>query len=428
MRTSIASKTLALAFAVCLISMVPSVVMAEGDGQGGPDVGQRSAASDSGQGQGQQWTDQSGFLNGHDDDQGQGPEMEREMVKESTRLRFFGQFNLTGGVVDGRFITFALNETSGALSDYALKKDGGAVTVFDSIRILGFEGQNLSLHGSVMRLRGDGLQMIVHDNPTGMYHVVSGLNVTVAFLLAEGMSAVPLPSDNEQEVKNAVSIFGEGLEGIVATDDGAISIDEADAGTFVNVTFSNDHVMFRVHPLHSHLHIHEGALIQAISQGRVAGEMSVILREGLASYDTMEYMSQFQMRLKAVERNRIQLQLESQEHAGKVVVVNFDQGTLDPTRGEVGVELDGVRLRCTANPLEVLYAEGSQPSDAVYCMVSSEDTSQFLIYVPSFSVHELTIASIGPLDALTSGAGLMALAGALALVALAGVALIRRKR
>jgi hypothetical protein len=198
-------------------------------------------------------------------------------------------------------------------------------------------------------------------------------------------------------------------------------------GTYVNVTMSYDHVMFRAKPVFSHHHMNDDAILQAISEGRVAGEISLVLKDGVTSYDTMEYRDQFRIHLMNAEQDHIQLQVEDQEHQGRVVIVNVDDGTLDIQKGEISLELDGVPIKATTNPLEVLYADGSEPSDAIYCVIESDGVSQFLVYVPSFSVHQWTVSSLGAMDALLSTMGIVAIIGALAVVGVAGFMMLRRK-
>jgi hypothetical protein len=442
-------KLMAIGFAICLLSFMPSMVLADGDDQGGSDDGDHGNAY----GKDKQWKDESGSSNGHGNE---------ASVEEGYRKHFFGHLNLTDGVVNGKFIEFAFNESMGNVSDYALKNGSGEVTFFDSIQILGFQPKDMEMHGSVMVVDNDSVQVIIHDNPTGMFHVVSNeTNTTVCFLLASGMSVYPLSIDVEEDdelghdddnetstgdegnethastvelededhdLSTAVALVGNGAYGIIATDEGNITIDATENGTFVNVTISFDHVMFRAKPVFSHHHMNENAILQAISQGRVAGEISIVLRDGVATYDTMEYREQFRMQLMSAERDRIRLQVQDQEHSGKVVILNVDEGTFDCQKGELRLEIDGAAVRSTTNPLEVLYAEGSDSSDAVYCVIESDGVSQFMVYVPSFSVHELTVSSLGPMDALLSAMGIVAIVGALAIVAIAGILVLRRKR
>lgn len=442
-------KFLAIAIGICLLSFLPTVVLADGDGNGGSDVGgQRNGNAF---GHDQQWKDKSGSDDGNNANDVSNDVSQKGMEKGYKR-QLFGHFNMTDGVVNGKFITFALDESSGNVSDYALRNGSGEVAFFESIQILNFTPSNVSQHGSVMLVKNSSVQVIIHDNPTGMFHVVSNeTNTTISFLLASGMSALPLsplvwewreaerndtevddldmvPEQTGEELGVAVAIFGNGAYGVIATDDGNITIEDTENGMFVNVTISMDHAMFRAKPVFSHHHMNQNAILQAISEGRVAGELSMVLVDGVATYDTMEYRDQFRIQLMSAERDRIQLQVEDQEHRGKVVVLNVDGEAFNIQKGELRLELDGMTIRSTTNPLEVLYEDGGEASDAVYCVIESDGVSQFLVYVPSFSVHQLTLTSLGPMDALFSMMGVLAIACALAIVAIAGILVLRRKR
>jgi hypothetical protein len=448
MSKGISIKFFAIAIGICLLSFLPTMALADGDGNDG--------TNDGGQGNGnafghdQQWKDRSGSDNGNNGN-GVGNDVSQKGVEKGIKKQLFGHFNVTDGVVDGKFITFAFEESSGNVSDYALRNGSGEVTFFDSIQILGFTPSNISQHGSVMLVMNSSIQVIIHDNPTGMFHVVSNeTNTTISFLLAPGMSALPLsplvwegrqaerngtevddlnmvPEEEDEDLGIAVAILGNGAYGVIATDEGNITIDDTENGIFVNVTVSLDHVMFRAKPVFSHHYMNQNAILQAISEGRVAGELSMVLVDGVATYDTMEYRDQFQIHLMSAERDRIQLQVEDLEHRGKVVILNVDEGAFNSQKGELRLELDGVAIRSTTNPLEVLYEDGGEASDAVYCVIESDGVSQFLVYVPSFSAHQLTLTSLGPMDALLSVMGIVAIVGALAIVSIAGILVLRRK-
>ncbi len=462
-------KLLAIGFAVCLLSFVPTAVLAHDNGMGGSDGNAKGNGNSSDHGK--QWKD-----NSESGSEGIGNGKGHEGMEEGYRKHLFGHFNLTDGVADGKFITFGFDAGSGNVSDYALRNDSGVVTFFDSIQILGFEPTGVSMHGAVMLVQNSTVQVIIHDNPTGMFHVVSNeTNTTVSFLLAPGMSVLPLTSDveeaqdrehNETEVEDgdhnatysdglgedneteaqeieeanetfsedmdhdlsvAVAVFGHGAYGVIATDEGNITLDANENGTWVNVTISQDHVVFRARPAFSHHQMSEDAILQAISEGKIAGEISLVLRNGTTSYDTMEYRDQFRIHLLSAEQDHIRLQVEDQDHNGKVVIINVDDSTLNAQNGELELLLDGVQIKSTTNPLEVLYAQGSEPSDAIYCVIESNGVNQFLVYVPSFSTHELSVSSFGAVDSLLSVMGIVAVVGALALVALAGFMVIRRK-
>ncbi|MDD1748077.1 MAG: hypothetical protein LUQ16_09975, partial [Methanomassiliicoccales archaeon] len=339
------------------------MALADGDSNDG--------TNDGGQGNGnayghdQQWKDRSGSDNGNNGN-GVGNDVSQKGVEKGYKKQLFGHFNMTDGVVDGKFITFAFDESSGNVSDYALRNGSGEVAFFDSIQILGFAPSNISQHGSVMLVMNSSIQVIIHDNPTGMFHVVSNeTNTTISFLLAPGMSALPLSpliweggeternhtawttsdmmtEEGDEDLGIAVAILGDGAYGVIATDEGNITIDDTENGIFVNVTISLDHAMFRAKPVFSHHYMNQNTILQAISEGRVAGELSMVLVDGVATYDTMEYRDQFRIQLMSAERDRIQLQVEDQEHRGKVVILNVDEDAFNSQKGELRLELDGV--------------------------------------------------------------------------------------
>jgi hypothetical protein len=91
------------------------------------------------------------------------------------------------------------------------------------------------------------------------------------------------------------------------------------------------------------------------------------------------------------------------------------------------VTLDGNSIRQTQNPLEVLSASGSLNSDAVYCIESTDNGSQILVYIPSFSTHVLDLSSVPPLASILSVTGLLAILGAMVAVGAAAFLLLRRK-
>jgi hypothetical protein len=113
---ALAIKLIAIGFAVCLLSFMPSAVLADDNGQDGSD--EVTQGNGNGSDHGKQWKDKSedgnnGNGNGH------------EGMDEGYRKKLFGHFNLTNEVVDGKFIGFGFDESSGNVSDYALKNDSG---------------------------------------------------------------------------------------------------------------------------------------------------------------------------------------------------------------------------------------------------------------------------------------------------------------
>jgi hypothetical protein len=108
--------------------------------------------------------------------------------------------------------------------------------------------------------------------------------------------------------------------------------------------------------------------------------------------------------------------------------MNMDLQTMETKNGQMTVKLDGANVKWTANPLNVLYAIGSNNTDALYTVLNGGETSQLLIYVPSFSVHVLSIQSVMPGMEIFGIAGITAGLAALAVVGAAAVVLFVRRK
>jgi len=419
--------------AVMLVSLFAAAVSADGgmSGQEGTGMAEQNGDSMGMNGHMWNWTEENmwkdgmGFINGNGQDM-------QEMMQEGMKYCLFDQFSYADGVADGYFVTFHLNETTGAITNYSLKTEDGPVKVFESIEIAAFDPSAPEVHGAVMLLGNETVQVIVHDNPTGMYHVVANDTPTnVSFKVADGMSITQISpglGDGPYGERQAVMISDGLVEGVITTDDGTLVVETGASGTYVNVTFVNDHAMFRAKPTFAHRHMqNEQAMLEAIIQSRMACEISLIVRNGSAMYDIMEYQHQFRMTVMQAERNRITIQVSSENHEGKVVLMNMDQLTMETKKGQVSVELDGAIVKETTNPLEVFYASGSDAGDALYTVLQSDDTSQILVYVPTFSVHSLSIESVLPGAEIFGISGLIAVVGAVAVVGVAAITLFKRK-
>lgn len=418
--------------AFMFVSLFTTIVSADGNASA---EGNMMMGGQNGNGMGMSghmWKDGSGFMNGEGSDQDMQERMQ-EMMQAGKKYGLFDQFTYADGIADGYFVDFRLNETNGMITDYVLETDDGPVAVFERIEIADFAPSVPEVHGAVMMFENDTVQIIVHDNPTAMYHVIANdTETTVSFKVAEGMSVTEIsggPGDGTNGQHKALMISDGEVEGIICTDDGSIVVESGASGTYVNVTFLDDHAMFRAKPTFAHRHMHnEQAMMQAIIQNRMACEISLMVRNGSAVYDIMEYQHEFKMTVMQAERNRITLQVSSENHEGRVILMNMDQLTMETKNGVITVKLDGKTVRASTNPLEVLYATGSNASDAVYTVLQIDDASQVLVYVPSFSTHTLSIESILPGAEIFGIAGIVAVLGAVAVVGGATVVLFVRRK
>ena len=424
MRTTIKSFAI-LAASLLVLSVLTSVALAAG----GANLAQGN--NDQMGMMGKHGGDTSGLISpsGGMMNQTQEKERMRQMMGESARLGLFGGFNQNGSILEGRFLSFMLNESSGTLANYTVATTDGDVVLFDAIGLKDFVPENISLMGSLFVERDSNVSIVVHDNPVALIHMASNRSFeSVNFSLGSGISAVVLPKSGNDSNDSFALVSGAGVQGILTAKNGTLSIESDGLGNFT-ITANASDVMLRMKPAFAKGHMAlVGAVQDAIIDGRIAGELSLTFRNGSAMYDLMQYRTGFEVEVQQANQNHVRLAVSSSEHAGKVTIINLDQGTFDTQTGnDMMVTLDGNGVRQTQNPLEVLSASGSLNSDAVYCIESSDNGSQILVYIPSFSTHVLDLSSVSPLASILSLTGLLAVLGAMVAVGAAAFILLRRK-
>ena len=380
---------------------------------------------------GQTWHDGMGFIYGGN--QQHMEEQMREMMREGIRYALFASFSYSSGVADGYFIDFFYDETTGTVTNYTLKFKNEMIRFFDQILINNFDPDAPVVRGAVLHADNGSVQIIIHDNPTGMYHVVSNAtHVLVSFQLADDVEIARIIGSRygEQFTGREAVIISKGLaRAIIATDDGTITTVTGSGGTFVNVTTNGNHIMFRAMPALANRSLTaEEALFYSLAQNRLGCEISLLVRNGSAMYDIMEYRHQFRAKIMSALKNRVILEVSSEDHEGKLVLLNFDKETMEAGKREMIVKLDGERIKETSMPLEVLFASGSEKNDAAFTVLQRGEVCQILIYVPSFSTHTIEVESVSIFADLTSPLGIGAIIAAVAVVCVSAVLLVSRRR
>ncbi|MBC7108512.1 MAG: hypothetical protein H5T41_06980 [Methanomassiliicoccales archaeon] len=380
---------------------------------------------------GQMWHDGMGFM--HGGDQQHMEEQMREMMQEGMRYALFASFSYSNGVADGYFIDFFYDEMTGTVTDYTLKFKNETIRFFDRILIDDFDPDAPVVRGAVLHADNGSVQIIIHDNPTGMYHVVSNVTrVFVSFQLADDIEITRIVGSGiggQFADREAVILSKGSARAIIATDDGTITTEMGSDGTFVNVTTEGNHIMFRAIPAFANRSLTaEEALFYAIVQNRLGCEISLLVRNGSAMYDIMEYHHQFRVKVMSAYKNRIALEVSSENHEGKLVLLNIDENTIEMKKANLIVKIDGKTIKETTKPLEVLFASGSGESDAMYTVLHNDKISQILIYVPSFSTHTIEIESVSIFANIFSPVGIGAILSAVAVVCISAIVLIKKRQ
>lgn len=345
-----------------------------------------------------------------------------EMFRAGMRHGLFGRFSVADGEVEGAFISFGID--GGMITDYSVKVGAQTITVFESVTVEG-DLQRNETRGSIAVLTGEDVRLVIHDNPTGMVQVTSSASTQISFLLADGMLASDDPYRAGQGPERVI-VHAEEFVGVLMTEDGAIVVDAGASDTWINVTVEEGSAIFRALPmLEDRNRIMERTVMGAILDGRVGGEVSIVVRNGTALVNTMEYTHQFHINVTKAERNRIVMEVRADQPEGKVVIINIDRESLQLDGRELSVKVDGREMDEVEELADVLYPSSFE--NGCYGLIKSEEYTQVLVYLPSFSTHMVEIDSVDPLFEVLGIKGVVASVAGIGLIALAAAFLVTRR-
>ncbi len=357
---------------------------------------------------------------GGESPEGAGPS--DDMYQRGTGKSLMGKMGYAYGHGQGGFVFYTVDEMNGTITAYGLFTSDGEKVLVDSISVEGFSPEEIDVHGSIAKLIDGGTVEVIHDNPTGMYHLFVEEAANVTIVLSGNMSVIENKVLNESSDLTYQLVISDGVStGVIASDDPfEVSVN----GTVVECAVT-EHLMVRFLPQVAHRHQWmEMALMQAVQDGRVAAEVTLVGEGENGIFDTVSYRQEMNVQVQKVVRDQFRLVAQGENPQGALVLVHTEEDTMDMSQDRLRVRLNDQDLRHSENPLELLYG---QPEDACYAVISDGEVQQMLVYLPASTLGALTVESVDPLDALFSPAGVAVIVGAMALVALAGVVAFRKR-
>jgi hypothetical protein len=284
-------------------------------------------------------------------------------------------FMHSAGNAYGEYVTYTIDSQTGALLNYGVK--GNALF---NISILNFNYKSSSSQDSITWVSNtDGSTIVqLHDNPAAVINILTNKSITVIFTLAEGVTAVK--EDNLIRIESS-SVVGY----IVGTD----TISSFVSGNQVNVdASSNSAVVFHASPvnmpMYSNLH---QRFSQEIARNRMGLEVTIGRNR---SYNAINYSARLQLRLQEMDQDRISLQINATEPAGKLIAINLDNTTLVLREHDrLRIHYDGQPMECVDDPNMVFNA-----TDRPVCWISpiqDRVRAHLMIHIPSYSDHTIDI-------------------------------------
>ena len=377
------------------------------------------AVADSGNGNGGDgqgpWSD-----GGGESPEGAGPS--DEMYQTGVNKSLMGKMSYAYGYGQGGFVFYTVDEENGTITTYGLFTSEGEKVLIDSISVEGFVPEEIDVHGSIAKLIEDGSIAVIHDNPTGMYHLFVEEATNVTIVLSGDMVVTENKVLNESSNLTYQLVISDGVStGVIASDD---PFEVTENGTVIRCDVT-EHLMIRFLPQVAHRHQWmEMVLMQAIQEGRVAAEVTLVGDGEGGIYDTVSYRQELNLQVQHVVKNEFKLMAQGENAQGALMLVHTEAGTMDMSQDRLRVRLNDQDMRYADDPLELIYG---QPEDACYTVIDDGEVQQMLVYLPASTLGAITIESVDPLAALFSPAGIAVIVGAMALVALAGVVAFRKR-
>jgi hypothetical protein len=342
----------------------------------------------------------------------------------------FASFTYKDGQVVGSYVQFGYDEAYGGRIYSWLARDAWPpLTYFSSLRVEAFVPTGSpSVHGPTFEAPGYLVNVIAHDDPTGLLEVrTEGVSRTVWIDLpptATNLSHT-FTADSWPASRLTYTLGGEQARLILGR--GSFAVE----GARVAATMSSfDLLLFKMVPARSSQKAEWKAIFDAIGSGAVVAEVGLVARpNGGWMSNRAHYRIDVATTPVDVERRRAFVHVDSPRGEAAVVLLGFDNETM-PLGNESRLEVraNGVDVMPVVDTLSLFYAPEAGRDAPMYSVLPLPGT--FLaVYLPTLSSVDLEVQSVPPppppeyLDAGSQAA----MIAALAIVSLAAAVMFRRR-
>lgn len=284
-------------------------------------------------------------------------------------------FMHSAGNAYGEYVTFSVESMTGNVLHYGI-----AGNPLFNISIANFNYQTTRELGSVTWITGSGGAVVVklHDNPAAVINILTNRSISVTFSLADGVTAV--------QEGNMVMITSGSINGYIS---GVGTVTSSVSANQVRVEASPESVVvFRTAPINMPVfdYMHR-RFSQEIARNRLGMEVA-FGRNG--TLNAVNYSETMRLMVRAMERDRIRLLINSTDPAGRVMAFNLDNSSLAIGPGQrLRIHYDGTPLQCVNDPNMVFNG-----TDRPLCWISpiqDRVRAQVMVYIPNFSERTIDI-------------------------------------
>lgn len=272
----------------------------------------------------------------------------------------------------GNYVTFSVNNTTGEVTNYGIL----GITVFDSIKVAGFNGKETATRGAVTRIiNNDGSIVIqLHDNPAAVINIMAKAKATIIFNLSDGVNAA--------KEDNIVKITSGNLTAYIASGN-ATSVIIADGN--VSIGIDKGLTIFRASPVNMPMDEMHRGFMGEIMRNRAGAEISV------GDFDRssiVNYSEDINVMIRSMEKNRMRMMINSSDHSGKFIMMNIDNSSLIWNEGQkLRLYLDNKPMRQVMSEQELYDAKES----SFWLTMMGRNRMEAIMYVANFSERQVDI-------------------------------------
>lgn len=301
-----------------------------------------------------------------------------DMMKRGQEMRGAGGvmgmgFMQSAGSSYGNYVTFAVDNVTGEVKDYGIS----GIPVFDSINVSNFEYKGDSrVVGSLTRItnKDNSVLLQVHDNPAAVINIKIRTAATITFKLASGANA--------SKEDNVVKIEADNLTAFIAgTNATSINI----IGDEIKLDASRGNAIFRAIPVNIPVSEGHGRFMAEIMRNRAGAEIAV---GAYGKYAIANYSEDMDVMIRAMERNRMRLVINSTDPRGKFMIMNLDNSSLAWTeRQKIRLYIDNRPMRQVMSVDELYNATES----SFWLTMHAGNRMQAFMYIANFSERTVDV-------------------------------------
>ena len=301
----------------------------------------------------------------------------KEMQEKSSEIRSAGGmmgmgFMHSDGNNYGNYVTFSVDNVTGDVLNYGIS----GFTVFDSIKVSNFNFKDTSTMGTITKIANkDGSILIqLHDNPAAVINIMANTKATIIFNLADGVNAT--------KEDNIVKIAADNLTAYIASGN-ATSVNIA--GREVRIETNKGLTIFRASPVNMPVDGINRGFMGEMMRNRAGAEISVGDSD---KYSIVNYSDDMNVMIRSMEKNRMRLIVNSENHSGKFIMMNIDNSSMMwNERQKVRLYLDNKPMRQVMSEQELYDIKES----SFWLNMTGRNRMQAVMYIANFSERQVDI-------------------------------------